>query len=259
MPAGNWTIAQRKEYLNYYTKNRPIPPTDPKLLGWFAETGRPYANGNSFNAFFKNFFKEAVSNMSAPEQKELKELIGSIDNNIIPQIDIPQRSIVKNYTLDEVNALVEKAGHGRSFKSGRGAFIAAQCVRCHRFGVEGGSIGPDLTSIASRFNRKQIVESIMEPSKVVSDQYANIEIDTKRGILHKGRIVDETKDVVILQKDPLSPDRIEIKTDEITTRDVSKASPMPEQLINVLSVDEIIDLLAYLESAGNPRASMFKK
>src|SRR5204862_4237436 len=41
---------------------------------------------------------------------------------------------------------------GRSAENGREVFHAAQCSLCHRFGNEGGLVGPDLTSVASRFD-----------------------------------------------------------------------------------------------------------
>ena len=43
------------------------------------------------------------------------------------------------------------------------------CSACHRFGAIGNDIGPDLTTLNSRFQKKDIVESILWPSKVISD------------------------------------------------------------------------------------------
>ena len=52
-------------------------------------------------------------------------------------------------------------------------FADGQCIHCHRFNGKGESIGPDLTSVAQRFTRKEILESIIYPNQVVSDQYAS--------------------------------------------------------------------------------------
>ena len=52
-------------------------------------------------------------------------------------------------------------------------FHDAQCINCHRFNGTGEGIGPDLTTVAQRFQRKEILESIVYPNQVVSDQYAS--------------------------------------------------------------------------------------
>jgi hypothetical protein len=65
-----------------------------------------------------------------------------------------------------------------------------------------------------------------------------------------GRVVDETKDAIAVQPEPLSPDRVTIRKDDIESRTPSKVSPMPANLADVLTQEEILDLIAYLETAG---------
>src|SRR5688500_8341204 len=43
-----------------------------------------------------------------------------------------------------------------------------QCATCHRFGGIGTDVGPDLTTIASRFKKADLLESILWPSKIIS-------------------------------------------------------------------------------------------
>src|SRR5262249_34584079 len=57
-----------------------------------------------------------------------------------------------------------------SLDDGRKKFESA-CASCHRFGSIGTDIGPDLTTIGSRFQKKDILEAILWPSKDISDQY----------------------------------------------------------------------------------------
>ena len=75
------------------------------------------------------------------------------------------------YTVDGLLALWSAHGKGRNFENGKRAFSAARCVVCHRFGDEGGSTGPDLTQLAGQYKVRDLAESLVEPSKVVSDQY----------------------------------------------------------------------------------------
>ncbi len=58
-------------------------------------------------------------------------------------------------------------------------FSAARCVVCHRYSGEGGATGPDLTQLAGRFGAKDMLEAIIEPSKVISDQYKASVVETR--------------------------------------------------------------------------------
>ena len=71
--------------------------------------------------------------------------------------------------------------------------------------------------------------------------------------------MEENDERIAVQVNPLSNDRIEIKKSDITKREPAKLSPMPEGLVNILTKDEILDLLAYIESMGKARAANFKK
>src|SRR5207244_12928162 len=95
---------------------------------------------------------------------------------------------------------------------GRDTDLAGQCIKCHRLGNEGGTVGPDLTAVASRFGRREILESIIEPSKVISEQYQNEVVTTKTGKVITGRLMDESADHIVIKHDPLSPERYEIQT-----------------------------------------------
>ncbi|HYH63567.1 MAG TPA: c-type cytochrome, partial [Urbifossiella sp.] len=147
----------------------------------------------------------------------------------------------------------------RSYEKGKDAYLAAQCVKCHRFGDTGGAVGPDLTAISSRFGRRDVLESILEPSKTLSDQYQNEVFTTGTGKSVTGRVVDETKDAIAVQPDPLAPERVVIRKDDLEGRVASKLSPMPANLADVLTRDEVLDLLAYLESGGRRNHPVYGK
>ena len=54
----------------------------------------------------------------------------------------------------EVNYLLHAAsvlGEVVPLRAGKAAFEAAQCSKCHRFNNDGGSTGPDLTTLGNRF------------------------------------------------------------------------------------------------------------
>src|SRR5262249_45768442 len=126
------------------------------------------------------------------------------------------------------------------------------------FGNEGGAIGPDITAVSSRFSREDILESITEPSKVVSEQYQNITVIKKDGDDVTGRLIEETGTKLVLVPNQLTGEKVEVKKSDVQSRAASKPSPMPEGLINVLTKDEILDLIAFVESGGRKNHAAFR-
>src|SRR5438270_4955173 len=127
---------------------------------------------------------------------------------------------------------LDAVGKSRSFRRGKEAFEAAQCLACHKFGNEGGATGPDLTAVSSRFARRDILESIIEPSKVISEQYANTTLRLTNGDVIEGRVVEENADGLVVRPNPLQPETtIKVKKSDVKFRALSKLSPMPQGLV----------------------------
>ena len=102
---------------------------------------------------------------------------------------LPEVSETAKYTVEE---LVEYlAGDQAAGVSSRGAsvYVKAQCAKCHRFEGQGETLGPDLTSVASRFTRKELVESIVHPSHIISSQYASKTVLTVDGRQITGLVI----------------------------------------------------------------------
>jgi putative heme-binding domain-containing protein len=259
LPIGFWSLEQRREYLTYFAKDHRFPGHSKETLDWFTQAGRGYGNGASYANFVKNFIKEAVGNMSEQERVQLAPEIKSLAKVDLPTYETKPRKLVKAWTMEELTPQLDKVGQGRNFDRGKDAFIAGQCIKCHRMGDMGGGAGPDLTAISSRFSRRDILESILEPSKVISEQYQNTTVTTLAGKTVSGRLVDETPAKLVLQPDPLSGERIEVALKDIDSRGASKVSPMPANLADVLTADEILDLIAYLEASGQRQHAAFGK
>jgi hypothetical protein len=189
LPIGNWTMDQRKVYFAYFTKDHKRPPHSPQLVQWFAEAGRPYGDGSSFPNYMKHIFSEATANLSDAERKELAPILATIDKDSVVNYATKTRPPIKEYKTPEILPMLDKLDHGRNFDKGRQAYLDCQCIKCHRFGNEGGAVGPDLTAISSRFAAKDILESILEPSKVVSEQYQNMIVTTKGDKTIVGRLL----------------------------------------------------------------------
>jgi putative heme-binding domain-containing protein len=137
-------------------------------------------------------------------------------------------------------------------------FGAASCFACHRFNQEGGAIGPDLTSVAGKFSPRDLLESIIEPGKEISDQYGQMIFEMKDGTVVTGRIMNLSGDVVKVNTNMMNPNDIaEVDRKQLKEMTPSPISMMPPSLLNTLSKDDVLDLLAYLLSKGNPEDPMF--
>jgi putative heme-binding domain-containing protein len=256
-----WTPELRKEYFSWWNKDRSNIAHPSYVLQWFADAGRPYADGSSFPKFISNFHADAVKSLTPDEAAALQPLLASYvpATGGRPRKPAKKRNVVKAWTIAELEPALPQVAKGRNFNRGKEVFEAAQCILCHKFGNEGGSTGPDLTAISSRFKSHDILESIIEPSKVVSEQFQNMILDLNDGDTVDGRILEETADSVVIQPNPLQPEKLTIKKSDIKDRRPSKLSPMPQGLVNILNKNEILDLMAYLESAGRKDAPMFAR
>ena len=122
-------------------------------------------------------------------------------------------------------------------------------MACHVFDGEGLAIGPDLTAIGARFDTRAILESIIEPSKVIADKYRNVSLTTKQGELIEGRLVGEREKSLLIAPNAYQPSQVrEVKLSMVATRKDSQFSPMPPGLVNSFTREEILDLLALLQA-----------
>ena len=133
-------------------------------------------------------------------------------------------------------------------------FAVATCYKCHRIHRQGGVVGPDLTSAGRRFGTKDLLEAIVEPSKAISDQYEAQKFLMEDGRVIIGRVVNLFGSQYAVQADMADPSTIvRIKIDEIEESGASKVSPMPNGLLDTLTEDEILDLLAYMKSTADEK------
>ncbi len=234
-------------------------PERENYFGWFLKA-QSYRGGHSFKGFVTNIKKDAVANLPAEEKVALKSIIEATAKVETPWLNAKPRPFVKQYTVAELLPIVEKGLSGRNYEQGRKLFGETKCFACHRFAQEGGAFGPDLTALAGRFNAKDLLESIIEPSKVISDQYGAVTVVTLDGNLVTGRIINLVKDDIMVNTDMMDPDKItNVNRKTIESMAPSKSSMMPTGLIDNLTQDEVLDLMGYLLSRGDAGHALFRK
>ena len=158
-----------------------------------------------------------------------------------------ERQAPSKYTLQEILSILDQnpGGDRASAARGRQVFDRAQCGKCHRFGKDGDGVGPDLTTVARRFKKDYILESILSPSKVISDQYRSTVLITKKGVQASGLVSAQGDSLTVLQSDG---SKVTLKKDEVEQQFASLVSVMPERLLDPLTRQEIADLFAFLTS-----------
>jgi uncharacterized repeat protein (TIGR03806 family) len=169
-----------------------------------------------------------------------------------------EQKFVRDWKMEDLLPTLEHIIEGRSFESGRTAFRQTGCNQCHRFAGEGGSVGPDLTGVGRRLSPRELLESILLPSKVIAEGYATTEIETKSGDIITGHVEREDQRVVVIRP-PLATDAaVTIRKTEIRRRALSKTSNMPSGILNTLDETQILDLLAYVVSDGDSEHAAFR-
>lgn len=226
---------------------------------WLNSAQQRYTGGASYKLFLKNVRDDAIATLGDNEKVALADLLKPpMELGFTETAQTPARKTVKSWTMADLTPKLSLLKSGRSFESGKAAFAAVSCVKCHRFMGEGGASGPDISGVGNRFQPGDLLEAIVLPSKIISDQYQATEIVTKKKQVFVGTVYEENDDRVVLRPSPLSTQTETVAKKEIAKRSPSKVSLMPQGLIDTLTEDEVLDLLAYLRAAGDPKDPAFK-
>jgi putative heme-binding domain-containing protein len=165
-----------------------------------------------------------------------------------PEAKLPEDSATNRWTFEELQSFLasKEAAKGNAAR-GTAVFVKAQCAKCHRFGDRGEGVGPDLTTVSQRFQKREILESILFPSQVISDQYASKSVLRTDGRMVWGIVAPQADgSLTVLQSDAT---KVSIPKDDIDTITPIKKSAMPDGLLNTLTLEEIADLFAYLNQS----------
>jgi putative membrane-bound dehydrogenase-like protein len=173
---------------------------------------------------------------------------------------VATRKFVRDWKVAEVKPKIANLS-GRSFADGKKLFTSVACFACHQVKGIGGLVGPDLSKMDSKRTRDHILLSMIEPSKEIDKKYQAWIVVDNNGKQYTGLLLKEDKTTLTLMPNPVGIDKCEpivIKKTEIDIRQASPISLMPAKLLNTMTIEEIMDLMAYIESRGNPDHAVFK-
>ena len=210
---------------------------------------------NGASTFFKAISdtrSELAAALTPEDAVKLAAVIQPAKPAVLSAHALPGHSF-KNWTLDDLAPLLVKMdAKTRNRDSAKDALIRAQCVFCHRVSndpaLPAGVFGPDLVQVSARFNRRDLLEHILNPSKFIDEKYRFVTLKTSDGKTLTGSLESEDDERVVLKPNPLAPQTTEVAKAMIKERTVSEISPMPVGLLNTLKAEQILDLLAWFET-----------
>jgi len=159
-------------------------------------------------------------------------------------------TFVKQWTMADLEKDVADL-KGRSVMRGMKAFMIARCNQCHALKGHGATIGPDLTEVVKKYKGSKLLKQVLDPSSELNEKYQGYQIYKTDGTIVSGTFLKEDKKAIHLIPNLLTPKVVTVVAkDEIEERRASKVSAMPSGMLNGLTKEEILDLLAYLEAGG---------
>ncbi len=227
---------------------------------WFLKASN-YRGGASFTKFIEFIRNDAVASYEL-DKAEVEEALAREPVMKSPLEVMAEamagRSYVREWELEELAAAAKGAMRKRDFKNGQKMFAAAGCFACHRFDNKGGSTGPDLSGAGGRYSTTDLLDQIVNPSKVINEQFVPIVVTMTDGDAHSGVVVNLNGNGVTLNTDLFNPNqRVTLDRTKVASIEPATISPMPTGLLNLLTQEEIMDLVAYILSGGDKSNGMF--
>jgi putative heme-binding domain-containing protein len=164
------------------------------------------------------------------------------------------------WKTDDLGPALAKLDSARNLARGKDLFTKLACASCHQLGSEGVSFGPELTAVFAQYQNdpKEVLRQILEPSLVISNRYRNFQFELKNGDEVSGLIVKDEGELLTVQAGASTSLIQTVKKADLQSQQPLNSSVMPPGLLNQLSSEEILDLLAFLKSGGKVPAHEHK-
>ncbi|WP_341227405.1 HEAT repeat domain-containing protein [uncultured Arcticibacterium sp.] len=183
--------------------------------------------------------KLSAKELPAALTLDLSEAVGAGDSHALKEK--LAAAMPKGNILDEYAGVMNGGNRyqgGRYFNNNS----TGQCIRCHVVNGQGGTVGPDLSSIGKTLTREQIVEALVDPSARLSPGYGTIYLTLKDGQEVTGILAEERADELIITTGDAEP--LEIPISRIAKRE-NMPSGMPP-MGSIMSKRDMRDVVEYL-------------
>ena len=239
-----WTPDLRAAYFQWITRAQA------------AVAAGEWVGGDHARHFLGIIKDEALAVVPQPDRAPLRALLAEPAPAPPP---VPSRAFVRAWTVADLLEGAADVGRRRHFDVGRQVYQEARCGACHLLNGSGGAVGPDLTLVANKYGYRDLLREVLQPSAVVAEPYALTLVRKRDGTTVSGLAAAGREGETVLVPDPLKPGtRVAVPAAEIESVTRSTVSAMPLGLLNRFTREEILDLLAYLNAAGNPEDPAFE-
>ncbi len=181
------------------------------------------------------------------KQQVVARAVAHPDSNIrvlyekfVPEDKRPKK-LGQHVAADDILALAGDANRGRTIFN---KSSAAQCKTCHAVQGFGGASGPDLTHIGKKYERRTLLETIIEPSKAIAPEFIPYVLETTAGRVYAGFLIERAEKHITLKD--VKGQLVRVPTSEIEALVVQPKSLMPELILSEISAQDAADLLAFL-------------
>jgi putative membrane-bound dehydrogenase-like protein len=192
---------------------------------------------------------EASDALSALRWAPLRESLGARSPELNARLDALEARVNIDAAAqrEQIDQLIPQIAQG-DVRRGHAVFNSnkAACTTCHRMGLYGGLVGPDLSAIGALRTERDLLESILFPSLSFVRSYEPVSIVTTAGQAVSGVIRDENDAHIVLATNADSEATIE--RDDIESIEPNNVSVMPAGLDKVLTTQDLADLVAFLKS-----------
>lgn len=211
-----------------------------------AEALQTLSSRTSYGQLFTHAIKEEIikkNEVPAYVARQLRRVVGNGFVEVWGPID--QLSGNKNLAYQRYQKLLTKKALAASDLQNGKQLFQRTCIACHKLYDEGGSLGPDITG-ANRGNLDYLLNNLIEPSGEIQDDYKMVVITSRDGRTYSGNIIAESDRQLTMRV--IGQDQLVINKSDIQSQETAAVSMMPEGLLETFSDQEILDLIAYLQT-----------
>lgn len=181
------------------------------------------------------------------KQQAVKAGIENADINVrllfgkyVPESERPQR-LGDQFTPEQILEIKGDAGRGEKIFSQGGS---AACNKCHRIKGKGADIGPELSLIGKKYERRALLETIMNPSAGIAPEYYPYVVEMDSGLVYGGFVLENSDENLVLKT--ISGEVLTLPRKEVVELVKQNVSLMPDAILKDVSAQDAADLLEYL-------------
>jgi putative heme-binding domain-containing protein len=162
------------------------------------------------------------------------------------------------WKFDDLAVAVGDLQHGRSHAAGKQMFQVATCVACHKLDGVGNQFGPDLATLDPKLTSLDILKEMLEPSAKINEKFQSYVFELNSGLVVTGLVLEETPDAFKVIENPLAKaEPLTLRRADIASQQKAPISMMPKGLLDKLSREEVLDLIAYITARGSKDHAVF--